>query len=156
LIKPGTGLNKKWNQSLGRVAEALDDLQKSGVVVLWRPFHEMNGGWFWWSRQSDPKGGNKKFKALWRYMFDYFTKKKKLNNLLWVYGVSGAAETASDKKSRKNRSIDYFFPGKNVVDIVGVDYYSDKVLMPGYKKLLKTGKPIAITEVGPKTTNGLS
>ncbi|MGH7868704.1 MAG: glycosyl hydrolase, partial [Candidatus Dormibacteraceae bacterium] len=18
------------------------------MVVLWRPFHEMNGGWFWW------------------------------------------------------------------------------------------------------------
>jgi len=37
----------------------------------------MNGGWFWWCRQSDPSSGSKKFKTLWHYQFNYFTKKKK-------------------------------------------------------------------------------
>jgi len=46
------------------------------VVVLWRPFHEMNGDWFWWGGK-DPDV----FIQIWRHMFDYFTKTKDLDNL---------------------------------------------------------------------------
>ena len=71
----------RWMHELDILAAGLGELQDAGVVVLWRPFHEVNGDWFWW-------GGKKPetFIRVWRHMFDYFTKTKKLNNLLWVYG----------------------------------------------------------------------
>jgi mannan endo-1,4-beta-mannosidase len=33
------------------VAEGLNELQQANVTVLNRPFHEMNGAWFWWGNQ---------------------------------------------------------------------------------------------------------
>ncbi len=35
-----------WMKELDRVAEGLEQLKQAEVVVLWRPFHEMNGDWF--------------------------------------------------------------------------------------------------------------
>lgn len=50
LLKLGTDTHKRWMQELDLAAEGLLELKTNGVVVLWRPFHEMNGGWFWWGR----------------------------------------------------------------------------------------------------------
>jgi mannan endo-1,4-beta-mannosidase len=52
LITPGNPLNDKWKAILDRIATALAGLQDDGVVVLWRPLHEMNGNWFWWSMDN--------------------------------------------------------------------------------------------------------
>jgi hypothetical protein len=38
----------QWLEQLDLIAEGLLELKAAGVVVLWRPFQEMNGGWFWW------------------------------------------------------------------------------------------------------------
>jgi mannan endo-1,4-beta-mannosidase len=51
LLKPETETGQRWRSYLDIVAEGLDDLQKANVTVLYRPFHEMNGGWFWWGQQ---------------------------------------------------------------------------------------------------------
>ncbi len=51
LLKPETETGKRWRSFLDVVAEGLNDLQQANVTVLYRPFHEMNGGWFWWGGQ---------------------------------------------------------------------------------------------------------
>jgi mannan endo-1,4-beta-mannosidase len=51
LLKPETETGQRWRSYLDIVAEGLDDLQKANVTVLYRPFHEMNGGWFCWGQQ---------------------------------------------------------------------------------------------------------
>ena len=51
LLKPETEAGQRWRSYLDIVAEGLNDLQQSNVTVLYRPFHEMNGGWFWWGQQ---------------------------------------------------------------------------------------------------------
>jgi len=86
LLTPGTETYTRWLQELDQLAEGLSELKQTGVVVLWRPFHEMNGGWFWWGAK-DPDT----FIKVWQHMFDYFTKTKGLDNLLWVYGPSQPA-----------------------------------------------------------------
>jgi len=105
------------------------------VVVLWRPFHEMNGDWFWWGgRESET------FIKLWRHMFDYFTTTKGLDNLLWVYGPNHGNKTAA------------YYPGERYVDLVGLDAYTDFIdpdHIKGYVEVARLGKPFGFTEYGP-------
>lgn len=51
LLMPNTETGKRWRAYLDRMALGLADLQDAGVSVLFRPFHEMNGNWFWWCDQ---------------------------------------------------------------------------------------------------------
>lgn len=46
-----TETGQRWHRFLDRIAEGLTDLQQAGVTVLFRPFHEMNGDWFYWCSQ---------------------------------------------------------------------------------------------------------
>jgi mannan endo-1,4-beta-mannosidase len=51
LINNATATGQRWLLFLNRMAQGLYDLQQSGVTVLFRPFHEMNGNWFFWGDQ---------------------------------------------------------------------------------------------------------
>ena len=53
-LDPATRPISRWMEELDILAAGLKDLQDAGVVVLWRPFHEMNGDWFWWGGK-DPE-----------------------------------------------------------------------------------------------------
>ncbi len=55
LLKPETETGKRWRSYLDIVAAGINDLQQAGVTVLYRPLHEMNGGWFWWGQQVRKK-----------------------------------------------------------------------------------------------------
>ncbi len=100
----GTWENGVFTQDLASVARLLILLQDAGIPVLWRPFHEAAGGWFWWGRDAES------FKAVWRAMFDYF-QSAGVNNLIWVW----VSETGDDD----------WYPGDGYVDIVGRDLYGD-------------------------------
>ena len=135
LLKPGTDTNARWIKELDLMAGGLKELKDAGVVVLWRPFHEMNGGWFWWGAK-DPD----KFIAVWRHMFDYYSKEKGLDNLLWVYGPNHGQNTAK------------YYAGDRYVDIVGLDAYTDFVdpqHIKGYDEVAALPKPFGFTEYGP-------
>ena len=54
LLTPGTATNLLWMNALKLLADGLEELQDAGVVVLWRPFHEMCGG-FWWGMTPRPR-----------------------------------------------------------------------------------------------------
>jgi len=145
LITPGTQAHQNWISMLDNIASGLQELQDAGVVVIWRPFHEMNGGWFWW---YDDQNGEQ-FKALWQHMFNYFTHTKGLNNLLWAFSPNVPSDPTSDLLQ--------YYPGDAYVDIVGLDYYrplnEDPIVLDGYSQLLTVGKPIAIFEFGPSPAN---
>lgn len=145
LITPGTAVNAVWMAELDKAATGLAELRDAGVVVLWRPFHEMTyTSCFWWDSGAHP-GDPEPFKNMWKHMFNYFTYTKELDNLLWVYATA-------------NRDLytpaDFLYPGGGYVDIVGIDRYADSLEFQGegYSKLLATGKPFALTETGPHPT----
>ncbi len=100
----GTWENDVFTADLEKIADYLMLLQDAGIPVLWRPFHEAAGGWFWWGKDADS------FKNLWIAMFDYF-QGIGLNNLIWVW----TTETGDDD----------WYPGDSYVDIVGRDLYGD-------------------------------
>jgi len=107
LFVPESDLQVKYLEHIDLVAGYLKQLEEAGVVVLWRPYHEMNGGWFWWGDKSN-------FRDMWRGMYSRFTFYHGLNNLIWVWSPN---ISQGDMTS--------FYPGDEYVDIVGLDGYAD-------------------------------
>lgn len=135
VLQAGTQENTSFNSKLDYVAGELQKLQDANVAVLWAPFHEVQAnGWFWWA-----KGSGAQFIDLWKYMFDYLTTDKGINNLVWLFPYSN------------NPAGDYF-PGKEYVDIAGADCYDKN---PPFESLFQStqsivGKtvPIPLHETG--------
>ncbi|HEY8928437.1 MAG TPA: glycosyl hydrolase [Mucilaginibacter sp.] len=142
LITPGSALNKKWLAQIDVVAGYLKQLRDADVPVLWRPYHEMNGVWFWWGNRKGENGIAK----LWRMMYDRFTNYHHLNNLLWVWGANAPRDIPFDE------AYDYkdYYPGNKYVDILGADVYHFDYEQKDYEDLVKlaNGRPIALTETG--------
>jgi len=137
MLKPGTAYNVEWLKRLDIIAGYLKQLQDADIVVMWRPFHENNGSFFWWGQQP-------RFKELWSQMYHRFTDTAKLNNLLWVYNSNHFG--SGDAWVRKN------YPGDTLVDILGVDIYHpsfnfEKTMYDTLMAIGK-GKPVGITENG--------
>jgi mannan endo-1,4-beta-mannosidase len=84
----------------------LKKLQNAGVPVLWRPLHEASGGWFWWGAK-----GPEPCKKLYRLMYDRMVNHHGLKNLIWVW-------------TSQQDDFDWY-PGDDVVDIIGRDIYKD-------------------------------
>jgi hypothetical protein len=101
----GTEENIAMWKDLKRIGDHLTVLRDAHVPVLWRPLHEFDGDWFWYG-----KGGGERFVRLWRTLFDYFTKERELNNLVWVLCHS------------KRPKADWN-PGKDYYDLAGADNY---------------------------------
>ncbi|MFO7937710.1 MAG: glycosyl hydrolase [Kiritimatiellia bacterium] len=133
LLNRNTPAYARYMEQVDEVAEGLADLQDSGVVVIFRPFHEMTSP-FWWGGR-DPET----FKKLWRRLFVYYSREKGLHNLIWTW---------CPLVSKKAMS---YYPGNAYVDMTGLDIYSDGVQSAKavYEEIIKTGKPFAITEFGP-------
>lgn len=111
---PGGAFNAVYRRYLDRAARYLASLKgRNGepVPVLFRPFHEMTGNWFWWGKNTCTPH---EFKTLWRYTVDYLRKTKKLHNLLIVYSAADF-DSEADFMTR--------YPGDNYVDFVGFDNY---------------------------------
>ncbi len=142
LTTPGTPLYNRWLAQVDRVAGYLTQLRDAHVPVLWRPYHEMNGVWFWWGDKKGKEG----FEKLWKNMYDRYVNHFKLNNLLWVWGANGLRDLPKDQ------AFDYrlYYPGAAYVDILGSDVYRFDYEQSDYNALLKVanGKLIALTEVG--------
>lgn len=114
VFQSGTEENKIAMPQLEQVCGYLKKLQKAGIPVIWRPFHEAagntyefegGGAWFWWGAK-----GPEVYKQLWRDFYDYMVNKQGLNNLIWVW-------TSQTKDN-------VWYPGDDVVDIVGRDSYT--------------------------------
>lgn len=137
LLTPGTDLNKRWVEQVDVVAGYLKQLQDAGVPVLFRPYHEMNGNWFWWGGRAGEKGSA----ALYRQLFDRFVHVHHLNNLIWVWN--------SDRPSGSAGKIADFYPGAQYVDVVTIDIYGE-FLQSYYDTMLSIAgdKPVALGEVG--------
>lgn len=138
LITPGTDLNERWQSQVDVIAWFLRQLRDAGVPVLWRPYHEMNGTWFWWGKQ----GGDDGYKRLWQMMYDRLVNFHKLNNLIWVYNTNEVKDGVDSHET--------YFPGHDYVDVLATDVYSQGFDQLNYDTLLKLaeGKPIALGEVG--------
>jgi len=83
LSDPVKPVHKVFCRQLDAHARGIKELADAGVVVLYHPFVEGWGGHFWWGRKG------RHFAKLWRFQFDYLTKKKGLHNLIWLCDAYG-------------------------------------------------------------------
>lgn len=113
-ILEGGANHDQYIQYLKRVADYIKTLKGANgeqIPILFRPFHELTGGWFWWgNRTTDPQD----FIQLWRETIDYFRKKAKIHNLLIVYST---ADFNSEEEFLQR------YPGDDYADVIGFDLY---------------------------------
>ncbi len=138
VLTPGTRLYNRWAAQVDSVAVYLKKLQDANVPVLWRPYHEMNGDWFWWGGRV----GEFTTIDLYRQLYDRMVKYHHLNNLVWVWSV--------DRPSTPIRKFSNFYPGNDYLDILSLDVYGSDFNQAYYDSLmaLSQGKPIVLGEVG--------
>lgn len=136
---PGTKEYEVAVHDIDLIASYLQELEAAGVTVLWRPFHEASGAWFWWGVQPGDKGAREKFRRLWYMMYDRLENYHKLSNLIWVWNGQSSLITVDP----------------NSYDISGIDVYPNKEdhspLVSSYNKLNNytyKGKMLALTETG--------
>ena len=132
---PGTLAHHDLLRGMDRAVPYLQRLQRMNIPVLWRPFHELDGKWFWWGR-----GGAEGFVKLWRLMYDRYVNHHGLHNLIWVLGFSDAPGDLAP-----------WYPGDDVVDILGGDSYKGGAQGELYRKcaaIAPEGMPICYHENG--------
>ena len=132
-------IHKTFKKRLDDLAEHLRYLKGHDVEVLFRPFHEMNQGAFWWGGRKGPDGTAK----LYRMTHHYMTETKGLDNLIWVYDLQDFRTLPSD--------LNDYDPGEQYWDVLALDVYRTNGVGYSTKKyeavVQKAGaKPIAIGE----------
>ncbi len=143
LITEGTPQNERFKSELELNAIVFKAFEDAGVPIIWRPFHECNGGWFWWTPElSGEKFDAKYFVDMWKYVYDFFTVEKGLTNLLWEYSPSTSTHI----------DLMELYPGDEYCDMVGIDWYTAGKFEigenDGYKRLMETGKVTNLAEFG--------
>ena len=138
LLTPGSPLNLRWQAQVDVIAGYLKQLQDAHVPVLFRPYHEMSGNWFWWGGRPGRDGSQ----ALYRQIYDRFVNVHHLNNLLWVWNVNAP-------NGGNAGPIEDYYPGAQYADLVTMDVYGE-FREKYYTSILALagGKPIALAEVG--------
>ncbi|WP_227873916.1 glycoside hydrolase family 26 protein [Flavobacterium nackdongense] len=110
---PGGQSHEKFKLALDEAANyisTLSDKKGNPIPILFRPFHELTGNWFWWCKNN---ANPEEFKALWKFTFHYL-QAKGIHNLIYVYNTA-------DFKS-KEEFLDYY-PGADYVDVLSFDNY---------------------------------
>ena len=136
VLTPGTSEYQSFISRLDGSASELAKAQAAGVPVIWRPFHEAGGTWFWWSKE-----GGSQYVRLWKFMFNYYTNVKGLHNLIWLLPYDGSPDAS-------------FWPGKAYVDVAGADTYAgdhgpQNGLYNATRAIVGNTIPIALHENGP-------
>lgn len=137
ILKSGKA-NRAFNIALERVAAFLASLKDSKgqpVPVIFRPWHEMSGDWFWWGAKGCTPS---RYKELFVYTYN-FMKAKGLKNIVWCYSLGSNRQ---DSRQRFNM----YYPGDEYVDIIGIDIYdavSKKNYMSEVQRELMALKDIA-------------
>ncbi len=133
-VLDGTEENKALIADMDFMAGLLKPFCEAHIPILWRPFHECDGTWFWWGRD-----GAETVKKLYRIMFERFTYRYHLDNLIWVFNAASGD----------------FYPGDDVVDIISCDMYPEAhhhtdcaEALENLKKITSARKLYAIGEIG--------
>ena len=114
-VLPGGENHDKYKTWLNKVAaffSSLTDDDGVAIPVIFRPYHEHTGSWFWWGQNLCT---TEEFISLWRFTFTYLCEEKGLHNLLFTYSSGSSFADAEQYLER--------YPGDDYVDLLGFDYY---------------------------------
>ena len=135
---PGGEKNELYKSWLDKVATFMQGLKgKNGelIPVIFRPFHELNGSWFWWGGKNCSPD---EIKKLYQFTETYLRDVKAVHNLLYAFNT--------DRFATKEEYLERY-PGDEYVDIVGFDIYQrgadNEKYMAEFDRTLTTLETIA-------------
>jgi mannan endo-1,4-beta-mannosidase len=126
----------------------IDEIRALGRPIVLRPFHEMNGKWFWWGPKA--VGGAQSYQKFFRFTVSYIRIRANTDLALFAWSPNFPFD---------DKAIEYF-PGADVVDVIGLDVYDigkpNSPSWPEFKESVtamgcfahKHGKVAAVTETG--------
>ena len=149
-IIPGGSLHDWYKGRLDAAAAFMNRLHGPDgemVPVIFRPFHEHTGSWFWWGRGNCTA---EEYIALWRFTVEYLRDVKDIHHLLYAYSTDVFRDEADFLE---------FYPGDEYVDILAFDDYHgihSEESLPGFVHRLqmladlgeRKNKVVALTETG--------
>jgi mannan endo-1,4-beta-mannosidase len=151
-IIPGGEAHEKYKtilHEIGEWAKSLKGADKTLAPLIFRPYHEFDGGWFWWGA---PHCTKEEFVSLWRFTVSYLRDSLEVHNFLYAFSPDNKFNTEEQFLER--------YPGDEWVDMVGMDNYGDmgrdryapevasKKLKIVSDYAIKKGKLAAFTETG--------
>ena len=115
-ILPNGNYNQVFKQSLQNIARFANSAKYQGklIPIIFRPFHEFDGDWFWWGKSHCTVDD---YKTLYRYTVSYLRDSLKVRNFLYAWSPD-CNFTSREKYTER-------YPGSEYVDVVGVDDYYD-------------------------------
>lgn len=151
-IMPGGKAHKQYRDILKGIGEWANNTKgKDGKLVpmIFRPYHEFDGDWFWWGKSHATR---EEFISVWRFTVSYLRDSLGVHNFIYCFSPDAKFNSEAEFLER--------YPGDEWVDMVGMDNYGD-MGRDGYRietatrKLLivsdyakKAGKLAAFTETG--------
>jgi len=156
-VLPGGEKHELFLTWVDRVAAFLNSLTTPygvRVPVVFRPWHEHTGSWFWWGQGNCT---TEQYVALWR-LTENRLREQGVVNVLYAYSPNQVSETTLETILER-------YPGDDLVDIFGYDQYcnaaeGDTAALAGYAESLdrdfglvceaarQHGKVAALTETG--------
>ena len=144
-------LYKSWLNKVAAFILSLKGTKQELIPILFRPYHEFTGSWFWWGKNHCTP---EEYKMLWQFTQNYLTEIKKCHNLIYVYNTGTEPATKAEYLER--------YPGNDRVDILSFDNYQsgnplkDNGFVNGCLRLLniidsaaaENNKLMAIAETG--------
>ncbi len=152
-IIPGGSHHEKYKlilQTIGNLAKEIRGKDGKQVPMIFRPYHEFDGDWFWWGRSHCTK---EEFTTLWKFTLSYLRDSLGVHNFIYAFSPDNKFNTETQYLER--------YPGDEWVDMLGMDNYGDwgrdgkYDVEAGIKKLhiisdyaVKKNKVAAFTETG--------
>ncbi|KOP36286.1 beta-mannosidase [Flavobacterium sp. WLB] len=138
-ILPGGENHQKFIAWLDKAANfllSLKDKKGKNIPILFRPYHELSGGWFWWGKGNCTP---EEFKTVWKFTFEYL-QKKGVHNLIYVYNT-GSFSSKEDFLTN--------YPGDDFADILSFDSYQNNNDKEGTKFIEEVQNQLKIlNEIG--------
>lgn len=108
IVKDLNGDRTWFYSELDKIIDIINnDLVADGekIPIVFRPFHEMNGGWFWWGSMAITA---EEYKILYQLTVDYMT--ERTNTVLFCWSPNIPLNFS-------------YYPGDSYVDVLGLDAY---------------------------------
>ncbi|MBM7502995.1 glycosyl hydrolase [Agromyces aurantiacus] len=91
---------------------AVDD-DGNAIPIVFRPWHENAGSWFWWGASFGSPG---EYAELFRFTVEYLRDVKDVHNLLYAFSPGGGFGGSAEQYLRT-------YPGDDFIDVLGFDVY---------------------------------
>ena len=117
LIIPGAEQHEKYTailRSIGEFVKTIKGTDGKSVPMIFRPWHEFDGDWFWWGKAHCT---TEEFTTLWKFTVSYLRDSLEVHNLIYAF--------SPDCKFTSEATYLERYPGNEWVDMLGMDDYAD-------------------------------